>query len=81
MKRIVMVLALSALLFAVTGCCGSLNAQFVKAVDSNWTVMGKDYRKYVEADESLPEASKKRRLATIDDFSLLVKEAKADVEK
>lgn len=75
-----LVFALIALL-AVTGCWGTLNGQFVKAVDSNWKVMGPNYRTYVENNEALTDASKNRRLAAIDEFTELVKEAKAKVDE
>jgi len=60
---------------------GTLNEQFVKAVDSNWKVMGPDYTGYVQADEVLHDASKNRRLKAIAEFTLLIKEAKAKIEE
>ena len=63
------------------GCGGSLNEQFVKAVHSNWNVMGPDYKIYIEKDSGLTEGSKKRRLAAIDEFTKLVNEAKAKVDE
>lgn len=73
---------LCVLLTLIGGCLGGgLDEQFVKAVDSNWKVMGQDYRGYVQGDGALSEASKNRRLKAIDEFSELVKEAKAKVDK
>jgi hypothetical protein len=81
MKRIALVALLLGMLFAASGCWGTLNEQYVKAVDSNWKVMGPNYREYVEADESLPAQSKSRRISAIDEFTELVKKAKAKIEE
>ena len=80
MKRLLLVLALVALMAGMTGCWGSVNEEFVRAVDSNWKTMGPNYRAYIEADAELPEASKKRRLAAVDDFTKLVKQYMDEVE-
>ena len=80
-KLLVLTAFLVAVLCGSTGCCGSLNAQFVKATDSNWKVMGPNYRAYVEGDEALTEGSKNRRLAAIDEFTALVAQAKAKVDE
>jgi len=77
MKYLAILIAM-ALLFA--GCC-TVDESFVRAVDDNWKIMGPNYRKYVEADTKLPETSKKQRLSAIDEFSDLVKEAKAAIDK
>jgi len=77
MKRILLVVALLALL---TGCKG-LNETFVNAVDTNWKIMGPNYRKYIESDSKLPADSKKMRLDAIDEFTTMVAEHKAEVDK
>ena len=77
MKRLMLVLALLALFAA--GCNG-LNETFVRTVDSNWKRFEPQYRKYTANDPNLPEASKKRRLDAIDDFTKTVKEHMDEVE-
>lgn len=67
------------LLALLQGCAG-VNPTFVKAVETNWKVIGPDYRGYVEGDSSLAEESKKIRLQAIDEFTLLVAEAVDQVE-
>lgn len=81
LQTLLVLFLLFALLLFAGGCWGTLNEQFVKAVDSNWKVMGPDYREYVQEDGALSEASKNRRLKAIDEFSELVKEAKAKVDE
>lgn len=81
LQTLLVLVLLCVLLLFIGGCWGTLNEQFVKAVDSNWKVMGPDYRGYVQEDGALTEASKNRRLKAIDEFSELVKEAKAKVDK
>jgi hypothetical protein len=78
MKKLILVLALLALFAA--GCNG-LNETFVRAVDSNWKNFEPQYRKYTENDPNLPEDSKKRRLSAIDDFTKMVAEYKAELDK
>jgi len=76
--RLMVILALLVLIVAMTaGCNGTLNEQFVRAVDSNWTLIGKEYRAYVDADESMSPSSKELRIKTIEEFTALVEEAKA----
>jgi len=82
LQTLLVLLLLCVLLLFVSGCLGGgLDEHFVRAVDSNWKVMGPDYTGYVQADEALHEASKERRLKAIAEFTLLVKEAKAKVDK
>ena len=81
LQSLLVLLLLCVLLLFIGGCWGTLNEQFVKAVDSNWNVMGPDYTAYVQADEALPEKSKERRLKAIAEFTLLIKEAKAKIEE
>ena len=75
-SAIIVVLILLALL---QGCAG-VNPTFVKAVETNWKVMGPDYRGYVEKDSNISEESKEIRLQAIDEFTLLVAEAVDQVE-
>ena len=81
LHTLLVLILLCVLLLLTGGCWGTLNEQFVKAVDSNWKVMGSDYTAYVQADEVLPEASKERRLKAIAEFTLLITEAKAKVDE
>ena len=81
LHTLLVLLLLCVLLLLIGGCWGTLNEQFVKAVDSNWKVMGPDYTGYVQADEVLHDASKNRRLKAIAEFTLLIKEAKAKIEE
>ncbi len=78
MKKFMLVLALLAL-FCV-GCNG-LDETFTNAVDSNWKIMGPNYRKYIEADTKLPADSKKMRLDALDEFTEMVKEHKVELDK
>jgi len=77
MKRATVIILAALAVLALCAGCGGLNETFVRAVDSNWKVMGPDYATYVQADEVLPEASKERRLKAIAEFTLLIEEAKA----
>lgn len=81
-QTLLVLLLLCVLLLLVGGCFGhGLDEQFVKAVDSNWKVMGPDYTAYVQADAALPVASKERRLKAIAEFTLLIKEAKTKADE
>lgn len=81
MKRVAILCVVGLALLAVTGCFGSgLDEEFVRAVDTNWKVIGPDYRAYLEKDESLSDQSKAIRLRAVDEFSRLVADAKADLE-
>jgi len=80
-RRFLLILALVALTVGITGCFGSVNEEMVRAVDSNWSQFEPQYRKYTANDPNLPDASKKRRLATIDDFTKLVKQYMDEIEK
>ena len=64
------------LLFAigVTGC--SVNAQFVDAVDSAWTVIHPEYVEYVNADTALSGADKTTRIRTAEILTATIMEAK-----
>jgi len=79
MRALYLVLIAVAVLAA--GCCGTINEQFVKAVDVNWGVVSPEYKAYLEADESLSPKSKELRLKTIEEFSELIKEAKKETQK
>jgi len=82
MGRFMVIVALLILVVALTGgCWGSMNEAFVKAVDSNWTVIGKEYIAYVMADQTMPESSREIRLKTAAEFSVLVQETKDKIEK
>ena len=63
------------LLFAigVTGC--SVNAQFVDAVDSAWTVVQPEYVQYVNADAALSDADKATRIRTAEILTATIVEA------
>jgi len=81
MKRAtVIILAALAVLVLCAGC-GGLNETFVRAVDSNWKVIGPDYKQYIEADGTIAERSKLIRLRTVAEFSKLVDEAMAKVDE
>lgn len=81
MKRFMLIFLFVLAMSCIAGCWGTLNEQFVRAVDSNWSVMGPNYTAYVQADEVLPEASKIRRLKALAEFTLLIEEAKAQIDK
>ena len=81
LHSLLVLLLLCVLLLFVCGCLGGgLDEEFVRAVDKNWNVIGPDYRQYLDADEALSERSKLIRLRAVAEFTLLVKEAKAEFE-
>lgn len=82
MKRFVLIFFIVLAVSCVAGCWGGgLDEEFVKAVDKNWDVIGPDYARYLEADGTLSERSKRIRLRAVAEFSLLVADAKAEFEK
>ena len=81
LHSLLVLLLLCVLLMLIGGCLGGgLDKEFVRAVDKNWNVIGPDYKQYLDADEALSERSKSIRLRAVAEFTLLVKEAKAEFE-
>jgi len=49
------------LLAVLLGGCGSLQADYVRADESTYKTVGKEWLRYVEADKALSTAQKQRR--------------------
>lgn len=82
MKRTAVLILAALAVLALGGCFGSgLDEDFVRAVDKNWTVIGSDYQRYLEADDTLSDSSKRIRLRAVAEFAKLVADAKAEFEK
>lgn len=75
MRRASITLALLGLLLLVG--CGTLDQQFVKAVDDSWAVIGPEYQAYVQADPTLDAGTKKIRVNSAKTLSDLLQQAKA----
>lgn len=72
MKRLILLAALP--LFLCAGC-GSIAKQYVEADRKTYDAIAPEYRKYVEADESLDEDSKKLRLANVASWGYRLEQA------
>ncbi len=66
--------ALLAVLLLCSSC--ALNAQFVSAVDSAWSVIGPEYIEYVQADPNLRPDTKETRIRTATLLTETIAEAK-----
>ena len=75
MKRYLVVFLFFAIV-ALPGC-GTLDQQFVKAVDDSWQVMGPEYAAYVQNDPNLDAGTKKIRANSAKSLSELIAAAKA----
>ena len=56
--------------------CGSVNQQFVRAMDDTAKAICPEYLKYLRADESLSQESKATRIRTVDLFFSTIEDAK-----
>ena len=64
---------------SLSACC-SVNAAFVKGVDSGTSVILPRYVDYIKNDANLDEDSKKERIRTVDKLRELIEEAKKQIE-
>jgi len=70
---------LFAMLFPVLMAgCGSINQNFVTAVNDSWTEIAPEYRAYVESDSSKSKDDKRIRYFLIDTLTDLIEEAKTN---
>ena len=58
---------------AVSGC--SINKQFVETCQDSWDTIGPEYVKYVNADTSISEETKKIRIRSATNFTNMLNEA------
>jgi len=56
--------------------CGTLDKEFVAAVDASWQVIGPEYTSYVAADPKLDVATKLTRQRTAELLTKLIEEGK-----
>lgn len=57
--------------------CGTLDQQFITAVDDSWQVIGPEYEAYIAADPALDAGTKKIRTNSAKTLSDLIAAAKA----
>jgi hypothetical protein len=72
MRRIVVVALL--LVGALMGC--GVDQQFVRVVDEAWSLMGPEYKNYVQADPKLDDDQRARRIRLADETTKTIEEAK-----
>lgn len=70
--------ALAALLVCALSACGSVNQDFVKAMDESAGVILPRYKDYVDADTTLDPDSKELRKKTADKMRQLIDAAKEE---
>jgi len=56
--------------------CGTLDKEFVAAVDASWQAIGPEYTSYVAADPKLDAATKLTRQRTAELLTKLIEEGK-----
>lgn len=77
MKRIFYLTVIAAIL---TGC-RTPDKAFVEGVDATWSVIGPEYRAYLERDASLDAEARKIKLGTAAALTRLIEEAKKSTEQ
>lgn len=60
--------------------CRAPDAAFVRAVDTNWNLIGPEYRAYVEADTGISAETKVTRKRTAELLTSLIQQAKAGLK-
>ena len=77
---VTVLLLIVALLLAASGCCG-VPASYVKADRAALDTVGRDFVKYVEADEKLPDVLKALKIAAVEAWRVRVEEAEKEAGK